>query len=364
MLLILIALGGMVVAAPLISLVVTVPTIFTNPATLGSPSTTLIRTSAAVQFISNAVLISLAIVGLVLITRRDPGHAGGPEGLSARRVVRLSCFLLPLPLLMNFALALNMPSLPAFTPGAPPPTPAAVFTPTFMSFIALSLVVGVAAAIVYTITPLALLRHLGSLLERIPRPGLVRFARIEFWGLSASAVVLAVGYVLIAATVLPALGSLTAAATTMPSATTQPGTVTVVEYPESGGSAVQVVNFGATSGPATGTASSAPASAPAGPPTLSSLGYVAPAASSVVTSMSVTLPSMAPIGPFSPRFGAGFFTGMLVGGGSAGLGGCGTLGFGIAGVVLLIMTCTALFAAGREARQNAELAAAPPARER
>ena len=119
----------------------------------------------------------------------------------------------------------------------------------------------------------------------------------------------------------------------MPSPATQPGPVTVVSYSESGGSAVQVVNFGATSGP-------------------------------VATSVPTTLPGGLPAGAFSPRFGAGFFPEMFGGGCSAGLGGCGTLGFGIAGVVLLIMTCTALFAASREARQNAELAAGPAARER
>jgi hypothetical protein len=38
------------------------------------------------------------------------------------------------------------------------------------------------------------------------------------------------------------------------------------------------------------------------------------------------------------------------------LGGCGTLGFGIAAIVLLIMACVALFESARAAEQNAALA--------
>jgi hypothetical protein len=54
---------------------------------------------------------------------------------------------------------------------------------------------GILSLLASVVLPLAVLRHLAALMRRVPRAGLVRFARIEFWlGLIAGALFVA-GYV-------------------------------------------------------------------------------------------------------------------------------------------------------------------------
>lgn len=314
MLFLLAAVGGTLLLGPLLSLVLSVPLILSTARNLGPPSTFQIQIMAVGQFLFNAICTGVAIAGLILLTRRDPRVGDQPEGLTARRVLRFSCVLLPLPITVNLVAALCMPPLPALGPGAPPPTPAALLGSGLSAFITLGLVSGVVAMIVYAVTPLALMRHLAHLLARIPRPGLVRFARIELWGLLVSVAVLTVGYVLIAAAILPVLGTLTAAAAGAPPASAP-----------------------------------APATAPAGPDSSLAPGSATPA----------TQPSTLPTSVPFPRPRPGFLAGFFFAAGGAALGGCGSFAFGIAGVVLLVLASVALFQAAREAEQNADSAGGP-----
>jgi len=350
LLLVLIALAGMIVAGPLVALGIGGSFLVSSPTAMLAQPTSLLHTMAVVQFAVNGVLTSLVICGLVLLTRREPAPATRSDHGAARRVLRIACWWLPIPIVANLAAALLMLPLPGMAPGAAPPAPSAFFGPAFTTFVTLGFASGALSMVIYMAAALALLRYLSGLVRRIPRPGLVRFAQVEFWGLLPSTVLLLCGYAVIAATVLPMMGPLmaAAAATTTAPTTTAPIVTTTIGP---GGTVSTLVEVRSTSAPPTA-ATTPPGSQPAGL-TLQSLGYATTGPSA---SMPATAPTTLPIPP--PR--VSFFAGMIIGGVGSGLGGCGTAGFGVAGIVLLIMSCIAFFRAAREAEQNAALSAAPP----
>jgi hypothetical protein len=344
-LLVLIALGGMIVLGPAISLALFMPAIMGGAPGLAAPPTQLLDISAGWQFTYSAVCTTLAVIGLVWLTRRDPASAQGAGGLTARRLIRVSCFLLPSPVVINFVLVLCMPALPTYTPGAPPSTPAA-FGPGFATFIGFGLVSGIVGFLIYAITPVALTRYLAGLLRRLPRPGLVRFARIESWGLLVSTAGLLCCYVLIALLMVPALGPLMAVATSLPTSAPS-GMATATYYTWPGGT----VSITQSTAPATTPSGLTPADIAQ----LTAMGYLSSAPATSTTSAPATLPARPFLRP--PR---GFFAGFALSACVGGLSGCGTVGFGIAAIVLLAMSCAALFHAAREAEQNAALAQPAP----
>jgi hypothetical protein len=297
-------------------------------------------------FIGHGVVLALAIIGLFYLTQPDPAEVRA-EGVTARRIIRLCCILLPIPTVVNLIAALYVPETAGWPLGST--TMPVGLGPTFPTFVGLGLASGVLAVVLYSITPVALLRHVISLLRRLPRPGLVRFARVEFWGVLISAALFLVGYGLMARTVFPTLGPLMAATASMPS-TTMPsaapgGAVSTTSYSVAvsswPGGSVSVAQRPLVTATAT-----APTGVPGTPGPLSALGSVAPT-TSPATSLPTSMPGMPPLPP------PGFFTTMIYAGGAGVLGGCGGLVFGVAGVVLMIMAASALFKAAREAESNA-----------
>jgi hypothetical protein len=317
LLLILIALGGGLVLRPLAAVLASAPFVLADPTAIMSSPTRLVRIMAAAQFLADAITTSLAIAGVLLLTRRDPALGGRADGLTARRLSRIGCWLLPVPILGNLMVGLKMPPLPPMTLGGPPPPPSALFPAGMATFMSLSMLVGIVAIAIYAVTPLAVLRHLGGLLQRLPRPGLVRLARIEFWGLLVSTGLLVLGSLVLFSATMPMLSAVFTAVSTP---TSMPSALTVTTAQSSGpGRSLTVTNIGMA----------ANATAPA--------------------TTATTMPGR----PVSARPGPGFFAGLILGGGTMALGGLGSLGCLIAGVILLIMACAAFFAAAREAEQNA-----------
>jgi hypothetical protein len=344
-LLVLLALGGAVILGPLLAVVFSIPMMLNTAQNAVVPSTAYVQSMAVGQFVFQAIVTGVGIAGLVYLTRREPGAGEREAGWTAQRLIRICCWLLPIPIVLNLVDALCMPALQPFPPSGPPSTPASVFGPGYATYMGLSFAAGIVATLLYAVAPLALLRHLTGLLRRLPRPGLVRFARVEFWGLLACAAALVLGYTLMAVTMLPTVGPLMAAASSMP--TTMPGstvTTSSVSWSARSVSVTQIPVPVPTAGPG-----SIPASVPAGSSALVALGYATPATASAPT----TLPTTWPAGPPFPTLGAGFYTGLILGGGTAALGGCGSIGFGIAAIVLLVMACAAFSKAGREAEGNA-----------
>ncbi|MCK4341681.1 MAG: hypothetical protein KAY37_08170 [Phycisphaerae bacterium] len=329
MLLILIGIGASVFVAPLLSGLVGLAFAFSSPQNLMSPSQTLIRTLALVEFLVDLIPTGIAIVGLFYLTRPDPEPDAGDPGRTARRLIRVSCFLLPIPLAANLLLSLTMPPMPTFTPGGPPPS----FSPAFADFAVRALVVSLIMLAAYVLTPLALMHYLATLMRRIPRPGLVRFARVAFWGLLFSFVLFLAAYAVFFAAAAPTIKSVFTSLSTLSTA------------------------------PGPGTASTAPATATTAPaitttaPASFTVTATGPGQFSLTTSAPSTRPASMPFAPPFTKPTSGTLAGMIIGGLGLALGGCASMGFTLAGVILLIITCIALFGAAREAAANAELAA-------
>ena len=118
------------------------------------------------------LLLLVILVALFELTIPDPYRSDRDERLSARRLIRWSLPLSPLTLLVPFAV--------------PPPGP---------PWDSVTVVVLVGASAVILIQPSAVCAHLAALMRRVPRPGLVRFARVECWALAAAETALIVGIV-------------------------------------------------------------------------------------------------------------------------------------------------------------------------
>lgn len=118
----------------------------------------------------------VVIAGLVGLTERDPNLRHMPEGFNARRVIRWSLQLIPV-VIVAFVLALAVRRL---------------------SWLQLPCVCVALSALILllAVPPLALCRHLATLMRRIPSPRLVRFARVEFWAVAFAEALLVAGNVL------------------------------------------------------------------------------------------------------------------------------------------------------------------------
>jgi hypothetical protein len=253
------------------------------PSTLpASPPTGLLAALIAIGAVQVAVAV-VAIVGLVYLTVRDPAGRTLGEGRSARRVVRVCLCLSPAPIL-GILVAAGMKQIPGALPLA----------------IVVNVVMAFAMAVALLVLPLALLRHVIALMRRIPRPGLVTYAKIEFWGLLVVGVLMVFGIATIALAGVGMTRSITA--------------------------------------------TTAPASAPASG---SSYGAAQVTLTSVGPSGSVTTTTM-------PAFASAPFPGpaFLIGGALAGLGYCGGLGLAVAAFVLLVLVQRALSEAARQAANN------------
>ena len=159
-----------------------------------------------VTFILELAAILLIIRGLRLLTRPDPTVRRRPEGRSARRVLR---FLAPFLLLGPLFHLVSLVGTAHVGFGALP-----------VSSVLQGLVGSVLTDALLLVAALALLRHTGRLMERIPRPGLARFAQIEFWGLLVSGTLTVATYAFVFASLAPYMSAL--ARWTPPPATTAP----------------------------------------------------------------------------------------------------------------------------------------------
>jgi len=200
---------------------------FTAPTGVTSPSFRLL--GSLDQFVFWAGIIALVMFALWTVTKPNPATRFRAEGLSARRILRVCACLLSVPLVLSLLTMLHSNQAIATVP---PPSPFALFTPAFT---VLAISSGVTSVIALVVTLLALLRHLGGLMSRVPRPGLARFCRIEFWGVLVSGAALLAGYTWTTAFVvipmvtvpptrvaLPAAGLAVAPGTTPTPATSMP----------------------------------------------------------------------------------------------------------------------------------------------
>jgi hypothetical protein len=315
--LLLIGLGGLIILPVVVGAIVGLTAFFNLTSTLAGPSW-LLHVSGLIQFLTQVVGQVVLIVGLVWLTRPEPRRPQHSEGCTARRILRLCCWLLPIPAVGNLVLVFSLPTFPSLTPGAPPPP--GLVGPWVASFALLAAAVGIAALGIYTTATLAVLRHLATLLRRIPRPGLVRGARVAFWGLLCCTGLLLIGYGVVLLTVLPKLPGVLAAASAA----------------------------GTTSAPAM-------AIMPSGGPARFSWQYTAtlpaaesenPAETQAVTNTPASAPATMPALPLP---GPSFMVGMIFGACGGGVGGCGTLIFAIIAIIVLIRACGALFVAARAA---------------
>ncbi len=265
----------------------------------------------AIRFLVGIVALALAIWGLTKLTQPDPAEAARQEGWTARRLLRLWRFALPLPTVIKLATAIGIqwwwaPMMRESVPGGNLAVP-----PALTMVMALSVVSTLSGAVVYVVLLLALLRHLGAIMRRVPRPGLVRLARVVYWGTLCSISLLAVAYGIL---FIQVLGMVNVFAASAAAANPSRG-VTTTTQPTS----IALAYTGTTYAPAT-----MPATAPAG---FGAAPFVRPT--------------------------IGFMATMVVSGIGASAGGCGTVGFGIAALVLCVLAYLSLAAAARQAAQNA-----------
>jgi hypothetical protein len=289
----------------------------------GPPTSSFIMLPALGQFLLAAGVLVLVMVGLWFVTTRDPDALHRPEGFTARRILRVCIWTLLVPPVLWLCMMVDLASR---VTSVPPASPFAMFTTTYWALLVAALVTGMASAIV---TPLALLRHLMGLMRRIPRPGLVRFAQVEFWGGLSAGTLLVVGYGwLFLRFFIPMM---TAPPTMVPVPAVGPGVTTT-------GPAVSVTNY--SPGPGT-TVTYQYGYTYTGPSGQVSASGTAPPATTMPTTMMAV--------PAVPPMGIGFFAGAIM----SGVSGCATFGFLIAGFILLILVQRAFSAAAREADENA-----------
>ncbi len=110
-----------------------------------------------------AGVVSLVVIGLTRLTAPNPVSTFRKGGFTARRLVRWCALALPVLVLGGWFLS-PLPGVVGITP-----------MPFFPGIHRILLLVA------FVILALALLRHIATLMHRIPRPGLVTFAKIEFW---------------------------------------------------------------------------------------------------------------------------------------------------------------------------------------
>lgn len=327
--LVLIAVGA-AIAGVIAWIASSVYVVATSPPTYSS-----LPSGFAVQFIGALVWTlasaGLAIAGLLLITTREPGARGSREGISARLIVRMGVCVLPL----GVALAVFARVLHGVWAG-----PLIASSPLALS---LAVVAGACWIVCFAVLPLALLRHVMTPMKRIPRPGLVLFARITFWGSLVTTVLTLVSDVVVIATVLQVTRGMSATSVAV-------GTGPVMV-------SVSSLGYSAAPTPATSLPATAPTTIASGSPNNAAVenvySYNATTGRMTVGTRTTTAPTTMPVPPI-PTFGPWYAVASTL----SGLGACGTFGLVVAAFVLLILVQRALAQAARLAEQNAAIASA------
>ena len=264
------------------------------------------------------LIVGLIIAGIILMTARDPAEAGKPERFGARRLARLCLWPMPVAMVGGGAMSALGPS--------------AMTWPLSWLIVALWIVIGVTSVISYLIMPATVLRLLMGLMKRAPRPGLVTFAKIEFWAYLVVSTLGMIGYaasiVLILTLAAPAIARAAAISTSGPAAITTLSQLGYVGGPTS-------APAGGVPGAAVGGSGSTNSFPIGGQVTISGPGGT------------TTMPTSAVFGGTQRSMMLATFAGI------AGLiGVCGGFAVAIAGLVLLIMVRRALANAALEAAGN------------
>lgn len=283
------------------------------------PSSTF-STVMGVSSIGFSILIAgLVIAGIILMTARDPAEAGKPERFGARRLARLCLWPMPVAMVGGGVVSALGPS--------------AMTWPLSAFIVTLWIVIIVASAMSYLIMPAAVLRLLMGLMKRAPRPGLVTFAKIEFWAYLVVSTLGVIGYavsiVLILTLAAPAIARAAAISTSGPAAITT------------------LSQLGYVGGPASAPAGGVPGAAVGGSGSTNSF--------PIGGQVTISGPGGTTTMPTSAVFGGTQRSMMLAtfAMGIAGLiGVCGGFAVAIAGLVLLIMVRRALANAALEAAGN------------
>ena len=308
------AVGGWVVMLAIVFAIA----IMLGPTATGPSST--FSTVLSVSLIGCSILIAgLLIAGIILMTTRDPAEAGKPERFGARRLARLCLWPMPVAMVGGGAMSALGPS--------------AMTWPLSWLIVALWIVIGVTSVISYLIMPAAVLRLLMGLMKRAPRPGLVTFAKIEFWAYLVVSTLGVIGYAVSIAMFLALAPSLLPTPTA--TSTTGPAAITALSQ------------LGYVGGPTSAPAGGVPGAAVGGGGSTNSF----PIGGQVTSSGpggTTTMPTSAVfVGPPTGWMLATFAMGI------AGLiGMCGGFAVAIAGLVLLIMVRRALANAALEAAGN------------
>jgi hypothetical protein len=329
LLLVLVALGGFVFVAPVISGVAGLLVSLSGGAFTGTPSVSDIMWIGHIQLFSYAIPVAVGIVGLVYLSQREPVPGGERIGQRTRRLLRLWCWLLPIPVVLQFILTYVMAPAAAVNPN----NPGAILI-TMGSVIPASVLLGIGSLVIYATLPLILIAHVQSLMYRARRPKLERFARWVFWGLLIPGGLVLVVYTI---SILAFLQSLPAFAAMV----TPPGPGTTTVTAPAPGMNQTLVTLGYVTPPAT-----APVSAPTTQPGVTATGSVS------VT----TAPASMPAGAALPR---GFFGRMVTAAILTSLGSCAMIAFLIAAIILLFQAHGALRNAARSAAINAPRATPP-----
>jgi hypothetical protein len=167
------------------------------------------RAISTVSVIAFAPLAVLTIVGLWLFTTRNPADTVAGTESVVRRWLRGSLWLYGGSTLLGWFVGLAPDSLLSLTARS--------------SLTALTVPLGMA---IFTLMAALGLRYIGQLMARIPRPGLVRFSGICFWGVLICGILIALGQVAMAGTTAQSIAAVsapgTAGTTTMPGGAAPP----------------------------------------------------------------------------------------------------------------------------------------------
>jgi hypothetical protein len=166
--------------------------------------------------LASAPLAVLIVVGLVLFTTRNPADSEPGRDSAVRRWLRGGTWAYVFVTLLGWVFI--------FLPDS------ALALNTRSTLMALNGPLGIG---VFTLIAVLGLRYAGQLMARVPRPGLVRFSRICFWGMLIGGTLGAVGQFLMMATNAQSIAAFSAAgsagAATMPVGSALPfGPVTMI----------------------------------------------------------------------------------------------------------------------------------------
>jgi hypothetical protein len=181
-------------------------TALSQGATSGTVPTLNMRAISVVSAVAFAPLTVLMIVGLLLFTARNPADTVPGTDSAVRRWLRCGAWA-------DAGLTL-LGWMVAFAPDSGLPLG------TRSGLMALNAPLGMA---VFTAIAALGLRYIGQLMARVPRPGLVRFSGVCFWGMLICGVLMTAGQIAIAGTNAQNIAALSAASTAPGSATMPSG---------------------------------------------------------------------------------------------------------------------------------------------